>query len=163
MPALYRVWGRIRQGEARSWEQSNRREFLAHQAGRSILELVHKQHLQAESGAVQEQELHSASIMWDLTNYYEHANRDKLHRRALDTGFNGAVMAIILNQYQGQRMITMNNQTSHAGDPTKRIPAGCSFATYLAQMFCIEALDIWTSNVEAPLHMFIDDLPLFSH
>eukprot|EP00959_Pyramimonas_sp_CCMP1952_P373798 7828215-Pyramimonas_sp.AAC.1 len=48
--------------------------------------------------------------------------------------------------------------------PQKGIPAGCSFATFLVQVYCIEDLDIGASNVEVSLHMFINDLLLlFSH
>lgn len=39
-PAMYRVWGKGRQGVARAWEREHPLESLAHQKGTSILEMV---------------------------------------------------------------------------------------------------------------------------
>ncbi len=38
MPSLYRLWGRVRRAEARSWEKRNKTPMIGHQSGRSIME-----------------------------------------------------------------------------------------------------------------------------
>ncbi len=70
MPSLYRFWARLRQPVAKQWEADHKTPMLAHQSGRSIMELVFIQSLRAESGQLQEgQKLHTGAFLWDLSNF----------------------------------------------------------------------------------------------
>eukprot|EP00959_Pyramimonas_sp_CCMP1952_P398962 8360092-Pyramimonas_sp.AAC.1 len=87
LPALYRVWARLRRSAAREWEYHHRRPCIAHQAGHSIVELVYAQSLECEFHASSEVPQHSAQVLWDLSNYYEHVDRECLAQRAAASGF----------------------------------------------------------------------------
>eukprot|EP00959_Pyramimonas_sp_CCMP1952_P221113 4622532-Pyramimonas_sp.AAC.1 len=61
MPRAYRIRARMRQEVARRWGRQ-RHLSLAHQAGRSVLELVYQTSLQPESNHAQDISLRAASI-----------------------------------------------------------------------------------------------------
>eukprot|EP00959_Pyramimonas_sp_CCMP1952_P158043 3304682-Pyramimonas_sp.AAC.1 len=48
MPGPWSAWGKHRQVEFRAWERAHHRRFLAHQAGKGVLELVFAQIMKAE-------------------------------------------------------------------------------------------------------------------
>eukprot|EP00975_Prorocentrum_lima_P037463 7882285-Prorocentrum_lima.AAC.1 len=61
--------------------------LLGHQQSTSIIELAYLQALKAEAGALAGESLHSASFLWDLSNFYEHVCRERLLERAVATNF----------------------------------------------------------------------------
>eukprot|EP00959_Pyramimonas_sp_CCMP1952_P243465 5089124-Pyramimonas_sp.AAC.1 len=87
--------------------------------------------LLAEQGCLADDRLHTASVLWDISNYCEHINREELQQRASISNINAAVLSVILNQYQSSRYLTSSQLLQHCGFPRKSIPAGCGFATYL--------------------------------
>ena len=102
-PSMYRVWGKARQGIAREWESRHLMESLAHQKGTSILELVFFQGLVSEHAAHCERPLHTANVMYDMENYYEHVNRELAWTRAKTSRFPTTLLAVVLNMYQAKR------------------------------------------------------------
>ena len=82
LPSLYRQWARLRKEEARRWEKRNQSQMLGHQAGRSIMEIVFLQALEAESAVSQDKPGKFGCFLWDLSNFYEHVDRRKLWQRA---------------------------------------------------------------------------------
>ena len=129
MSGLYRAWARVRQSAAREWERHHRRPFLAHQTGHSIVELVFKQSLDCESYSKRNQRMHSAMVLYDLSNYYEHINRSKLATRALRNGFPAAILMIILGVYASPRYVAFQDFVTFVGHTVFGIAAGCGFAT----------------------------------
>ena len=139
--------------------------MMGHQAGRSIMELVFLQSLQAESASLNSTRLHTGAFLWDLSNYYEHVDHDILWERAEKQHYPLAVLAIVLNQYSGRRFLGYSGICIRLNFPYGGIAAGCSFATYLVQVFSLPPLRTWIQkNPEVDLTLFIDDfLGMFSH
>ena len=160
MPSLYRFWARLRQPVARRWEADHKTPLLAHQAGRSIMEVVFLQSLKAESGQMQDgHRMHTGAFLWDLSNYYGHLDRQLLWSRASSTEFPLAIVAVALNQYAARRFVGLDALTVDAGFPEKGITAGCGLATYWIQVYSFEPLGAWQIvHPQVPLSMFIDDL-----
>eukprot|EP00959_Pyramimonas_sp_CCMP1952_P419276 8782159-Pyramimonas_sp.AAC.1 len=117
MSSIWRLWAKIRQPAARRWEFHNKRPYLAHQGGRGILGAVFLQALEAESAHYEGVSRFTAAVLWDLSNYYEHSNRDKWFSRAADTGFNRAVAVLIANQYGSPRLVANRSQAVFVGSP----------------------------------------------
>ena len=125
MPGLYRIWSKVRQGVARQWESQHRRVFLAHQAGKSITEVVFRQSLQAENGVTRDATLLTGAVLWDLSNYYEHISHQNLIDRARDTGFSSTIRKVILAQCSSQRLVATRDLVQMVDYPTRGIAAGC--------------------------------------
>ncbi len=159
LPAFYRVWSRARQGLVKAWERSNRHDFVAHQKGRSITELIYMQSAQTESAVWTGQARHTATLLWDLSNYYEHIRRGPLIDRCLALRFPSKVLRVIISQYGARRLITLQGFTQDALYPQHGIPAGCGFATYLVQGYCITCIQCWQQrHLSVPGSLFIDDI-----
>ncbi len=62
-PSLYRVWSRCRLSVARKWEADNKDPLIGHQSGRSIMEIVFLQSLEAESGQMAKQKKHTGFFL----------------------------------------------------------------------------------------------------
>eukprot|EP00959_Pyramimonas_sp_CCMP1952_P462264 9482965-Pyramimonas_sp.AAC.1 len=154
MSGLYRAWARVRQSAEREWERNHRRPFLAHQAGHSILELVRKQSLDCERCSKRNEQLHSAMVLYDLSNYYEHINRSKLATRALRSGSPATLPRITMGIYASPRYVGLQVLVMCVGRTVHGIAAGCGFGTYLIQMHTIDSLDSWTQQnpLCRPLH-----------
>eukprot|EP00959_Pyramimonas_sp_CCMP1952_P370773 7765383-Pyramimonas_sp.AAC.1 len=60
LPALHRVWARLRRSAAREWGAHHRRPYLAHQAGHSIVELAYNQSLECEFNSSAKDQQYSA-------------------------------------------------------------------------------------------------------
>jgi hypothetical protein len=160
MPGLYRIWSKVRQIEARQWEAKHRRPFLAHQAGKSITDIVFRQSLKAEDGVACQDPLHSGAVLWGLSNYYEHISHQTLIERAHATGFSSVLLKVILNQYSSTRLVATRDLVQLVDHPTRGIAAGCGWATFLVQVYSLSPLDAWAeaNSKGTDLQMFIDDL-----
>ncbi len=123
MPSLYRLWARMRQSVARDWESRNKTPLLAHQSGRSIMEVVYVQSLKAEAAQLQDEVLHTRAFLWDLANFYEFLNRRRLWERAESTGFPLAVAALALNQYSAKRFLGLETIAMDCFYPERGIAA----------------------------------------
>jgi hypothetical protein len=159
LAACYRIWAKLRVPEVAAWERSINSKLILHQKSRSILETVFLQLADVESQKLAGQDVHSAAIMMDLSNYYEHISRQQLQTRAQALQFPTCLLPLIINQYQSRRFTTMGGIAQQSTYPSRGIPAGCSFATYLVQVICFAPLTKWQSMFpETPGGMFIDDL-----
>ncbi len=161
LPSLYRHWQRLRQPVAREWENNNRCPHLGHQAGRSIMETVFIQSLRSEASQIPDEtgrRSHSAAFLWDLSNYYEFVNHDRLFERARRRGMNLVVVAIALNQYRAQRFLGLSDVACSARFPSRGIAAGDGWATTFVQVYSIDSLESWaTLNPRVHISLFIDD------
>ena len=119
MPGLWRVWGKHRQLEFRAWERAHPRKYLAHQAGRGVLEVVFEQAMQAEGHFLGEKKVFSAAVLWDLSNYYEYVDRELWRDRAQETNFSDSLVVIICNQYQAPRTVATRASALPAGCPDR--------------------------------------------
>ena len=162
LPSLYRHWQRVRQPVARSWEARNKCPQLGHQAGRSIMETVFIQSLRSEATQTPDaagRRAHSAAFLWDLSDYYEFVNHEKLYERAGRRGMNLAVVSIALNQYRSKRFLGLGDVACYAHYPARGLAAGCGWATTWVQVYTLEPLLVWQeSSPQVGLTVFFDDL-----
>lgn len=125
------------------------------------MEIVFVQSLRAESGQCQTggTKKHSGAFLWDLSNYFDHVDRQLLWSRASSTSFPLAVAAVALNQYAARRLIGLNALTLDAAYAEKGIAAGCGLATFWVQVYALEPLQVWQqAQPLLELSMFVDDL-----
>ena len=159
LPSLHRLWARLRKEESRRWEERNRSPMIAHQSGRSIMDVVFLQSLRSESAACTDKPSYTAAFLWDLSNYYEFVDRQLLWERARSRRFNTVIVALALNQYSAQRYVSMEDLCLDCGYPARGIAAGCGFATVFVQIYTLDPLQIWQSACpDVGLTIFIDDL-----
>ena len=164
MPGLWRVWGKHRQLEFRAWEVKHHRRYLAHQAGKGVLEVVFEQALKAEGNFLGDTKVFSAAVLWDLSNYYEYIDRQLWRDRAKETNFSDSLVVVISNQYQAPRIVATRSSALPAGCPLRGIAAGCWAATFVVQQYCLPPIDIWVAqNPRVRPTIFIDDFMLDSH
>ncbi len=61
--------------------------------------------------------------------------------------------------YQSLSLVSLSGLAIKSSYPTRGLPAGCSFATYLVQAICHQPLASWQSRFRhTPCGMFIDDI-----
>ena len=105
--------------------------------------------------------VHSAAVLMDLSNFYEHTQRPQLQERASQLAFPPCLVPLLINMYSARRYFSFNGIAHKGGFPRRGIPAGCSFATFLVQLICYTPVANWQSRFPRVLGgIFIDDLML---
>ena len=141
------------------WERSINPSLILHQKSKSILETVFLQLAHVEAEKLSGEEVHSAAVMIDLSNYYEHISITQLQSRAKELGFPESLLPLMINIYQARRLTSMYGLAQMSKFPSRGIPAGCTFATFLVQVICYLPLTRWQKQFpRTPGGMFIDDL-----
>ncbi len=105
-PAAYRLWARVRKPYAEAWETENDRPFFAAAAGRGAVDVVWRQALRSEAAVASQS--HAASVLTDMSKFYEHIDHDKLIERGARSGFPMPLMKVAVAAHSGPRMIRMN-------------------------------------------------------
>ena len=94
-----------------------------------------------------------------MSDYYENVDRRRLWHRARAANFSLVILCVALNQYQAQRFVAHERATVSTGHPTRGIAAGCSWATFLVQVYTCKPFADWQlEHPRLPLSLFIDDL-----
>ena len=154
--SLYRLWARVRRALAKCWELQNCRAYCIFGPGGSAVEAVWRQCLRAEEA--QAKGHHSASLAWDLREYYEHVDRGDLNRRAAETGFPPQLVRTSTQMYAASRVVTLAGAACKVGFAIKGVVAGCGLATTHIQYYSLPPLDGFTErNPRSLLQVFIDD------
>ena len=155
-PSLYRLWGRVRRIFARKWEIFHSRKYIIFGPGGSAVEAVWRQTILAEEAAHLGH--HSASLLWDLREYYEHVDRGKLQDRGKALDFPRPLARTSCQMYAASRVVTFSGSAAHVGFAVRGVVAGCTMATVHIQFYSMDALD--TFSVRHPtviLQVYIDD------
>eukprot|EP00959_Pyramimonas_sp_CCMP1952_P330594 6922863-Pyramimonas_sp.AAC.1 len=79
------------------------------------MELVFKQSRGCECYSKRNEQLHSAMVLHDLSNYYEQFNRRELATQALRSGFPATLLRIILGIYAGPRYVGLQDLAMSVG------------------------------------------------
>ena len=116
---------------------------MCHQKGRSILELVFTQAMRAEAARYDTEPIVTGAVLWDLSNVYEHLNRDKLQDRARDLGFPADITGVCRAQYGVHRIVVLGDLAARVPATERGVPAGCGFATYHVQVYGFSAYGVW--------------------
>ncbi len=161
-PSLYRLWSRVRRDIVRQWEAMNDRAFVAAGTGRGPQDVVWRQAARCEAAA--EQGGAAATLLWDLTSFFEAVQRVPLWFRARRLGFPAVILRVALSAYEGPRMLTMAGALSKAVVARHGVPAGCGLAMALTRAYTLHAYDrVARALTELPaasacLDVYVDDL-----
>ena len=159
LPSLYRAWARMRQGYVRDWESQHLHPVMGHQKGRSITEIIYVQAARQESQRWTDSRVHTATLLWDMSNYYEHLNRDLLLQRSSDLDFPMALARVSCNVYQSARIVSLQGYSVRVGQPQRGIPAGCGYATFYVQCYSLRPMLNWQARHQSVSgSLFIDDI-----
>jgi len=154
--SLYRLWARVRRGEARCWEIKNQKAYMIFGPGGSAVEAVWRQAARAEQARATG--LSSASLLWDLREYYESIDRKDLAERGKRAEFPEAITRASSQMYAASRVVSFNGSFSFVGFALQGVVAGCTFATTHIQYYTGEDLDEHTkAHPHVLLQVFIDD------
>ena len=155
-PAVYRWWARARRDLIRQWERDHKSMYIAAASGSSCIDTIWRHTLLAEFNRCEGN--HIVVYGWDMKEFYEHINRDKLGERAVRLDFPMAVIRAACAMYAAERLIQLGTMTISAGCPVKGIVAGCGHATYEVQVYVNEPLEGYMKAVEhTRLSLYIDD------
>ncbi len=161
LPALYRLWAKVRQPHVRSWELAWDRRYLAAARGKSTSDVAWLRALRAEyasgSGAT------AASVLWDLKKCYEHGRHVLLATEARELNFPLAIARVAVAMYTSPRRLTLDGAFAEAVKPSRGFIAGCSNALAAIKATMIRRMDSFIlRHPRTDLDMFVDDLELQS-
>ncbi len=145
---LYRLWTRLRREEARKWEAANDRPYFAAGKGRGPQDAVWRQ--AARSEAAVSTCRHAATVLWDMSSFFETVRRLPLWHRAKRLGFPLVILRVALNAYAAPRALSMNGALARPLDAQDGVLAGCGLAMTLTKVFVVEALDRAVAALSPP-------------
>ncbi len=157
---FYRMWSRVRKPYAEQWETANRRAYYAAAKARSAQDAVWRQAVRAETGITEGKQ--AATVLWDLSMFYEHIDRQRLDARVRRTSFPLPIFRLAMAAYAAPRMLCMTDALSAPLYPTVGIGAGCVFANVLTKVYTIQAFDEYVATLHPTtvLDTYVDDLCL---
>ncbi len=160
LTALFRVWARARRPWADEWEDLHRRSYWSADRGNSPLDTIWRQECRQEAGVADGKQ--AATLLYDMSNFYEAVDRDLLLQRARRTGFPEAIIRVCLAVYAGPRMLQLDGALSVEAHPIKGMIAGDTMATTLVKVYCVGAFDDMCASLPptVKLDAHIDDLVL---
>ncbi len=155
--SFYRLWGKARRQYAISWELAHERTYFASGKGRSASDAVWRQATKGELAKAENRSV--AAFLWDMFKFYELFNLQKLENRALQLGFNPVILKCVLNAYRYARHLLMNGSYEAAVYAFCGIVAGCSMATTLVKIYCLQPFDsVCAAWPRVDFDFYIDDL-----
>ncbi len=160
--SLYRIWAKVRKPLLTQWELQNDRPYLAAGKGRSPQTSVWRQACHAEAAV--ESGYHSATLLWDLSSFFEAVRREPLWHRARRLGFPLPLLKVALCMYGSPRVLSLGGMLSAPIPADNGVLAGCGLAMALTRAYVIGPLDAVVENfgprsaLPARLDMYVDDL-----
>ncbi len=161
LPALYRLWARVRQPCVRRWEADWERRYFSAGRGRSACDIAWLRALRAEYassvGAT------AASVMWDLHKAYEHGSHTLLAAEAIELRFPIAVARLAVAMYATDRRLTLDGAFSKPIKPTRGFVAGCTHALAAIKATMLRRMDVFViKNPDVDVDWFVDDAEIQS-
>ena len=158
--AYYRTLVRTTSPSMRQWELHHPRKFYSFSAGKSAVLTVWAQtaHLEMTSAIGKPS---SATILWDLSDFYEGMSRSKLLHRELAQDFPSAPAFLSIRAYAGERILQLNGIAVSAGHPTRGVVPGCGLATFHVQAYHGPPMQAFVDSFpHLALNIHIDDFGL---
>ncbi len=159
LPALYRLWTRVRQPYVREWESQWDRKYFAAARGKSTTDVAWLRALRAEYatsvGAT------AASTLWDLHKCFEHGGHALWADEAKEVYFPLAIARMAVSMYTAERRLMLDGAYAQPVIPTRGYVAGCTNALAAIKATMIRRLDALVArNPDADVDMFVDDVEL---
>ena len=159
LPALVRLWEKIRKPVVAAWRCSVERSYNWAAKGRSPQAAVWKQALLDEAAAARG--LESAAALVDLVKAFEMVKLELVWRRGLILHFPPVVLRLVLESFAFARMLSLNGAVAEAVHTLSAILAGGSFATdALFTVLVFPCDELLAEHPQANICLFIDDLTL---
>ncbi len=138
--SLYRLWAKVRRPHVEAWEARNDRPYLAAGKERSPQDLVWRQAVRAEV-AVKGDKGCAATLLWDMSSFFERLNRKKLRRRLVYLDFPMPIARLAMAAYAGPRMLSMAGALTEPMFAWRGVAAGCGIAVALTRAYYIPPFD----------------------
>ena len=159
-PAYYRTMVRTLSPQFRQWEHNRQRTFFSFAAGKSAVLTVWAQAAHQELTSTIGKPS-SATVLWDLSDFYEGISRPKLLDREIGQSFPLAPAFLSMAAYAGERIIQLNGLAVSVGYPTRGVVAGCGIATYHVQAYHGPPMQAFIdARPHLALNIHIDDICL---
>ncbi len=157
LPAVYRLWARVRQAEVRRWEVAWDRRYFAAARGKSAADVAWLRSLRAEyassTGAT------AASVLWDLKKCYEHGRFTLLAEEAREVQFPLAVARLAVAMYSAPRRLMLDGAFAEPVVPTRGFIAGCTHALAALKATMIRRMDAFVlRNPATDPDLYVDDI-----
>ena len=158
--AYYRMLMRTCSPLLKQWEAAHPNKHFSFTAGKSAVLTVWAQAAEQElTSAIGRPS--SATILWDLSDFYEGMCRSRLLARGIEQGLPAGLAHLSISAYSGERVQTLNGCATSAGYPSKGVVAGCGAATYHVQVYHTPPINkFMTAHGQMGLNIHIDDLAL---
>ncbi len=159
LPAIYRLWAKVRQPHVRRWEADWDRKYMAAARGKSTADVAWLRALRAEyassTGAT------AASILWDLKKCFEHGRHSLLAHEARELQFPLAVARLAVSMYSAPRRLMLDGSFAEPVIPSRGFIAGCSNARAAINATMLRRRDaLVLRNPSADLDVYVDDIEL---
>ena len=139
-----------------TWEQSIRADFLAFRKGTGPIAAAWRQTLEAEVSSVQGQS--TVTVMWDLSDFYEHIQRGQLQQDCQEMGSPQTIVTVAYSMYSAPRYIKFQGIVAVRKKVDRGVPAGDTFATTFVQAYMVRKVNISLVNFKwLNLVIYIDD------
>ena len=162
LPSLYRVAIKHEREVLQDWEAKYAHPAFSFQSGQNCLHRVFVQAARAEMATSSTSTKASTGmVLFDMSNYYEGIDRNKLQKCHEQTGFPGPAATLSLRQYRAKRYLQLGHIAAKIGHPTKGILPGCGVATYHVQSYSGPSLsEYMTDHPDLEVNCHVDDLAI---
>ncbi len=158
--SLYRLWAKARQPVAAKWEAEFPRPFLSAAAGNGPGDTTWRQAVRQEASVSQGGA--AATLLWDLDGFFERVDRERLMRRASQTGFPLPVLRLSLAMYAAPRVLTLDGRLARELWARDGVGAGCGLACTYVKIYAVPPLDKLVPRLPptVTLDLHVDDFAL---
>ena len=159
LPALVRVWERIRKPDVAIWRRSVERPYNWAAKGRSPEDAVWRQALKAEAAQSRGEE--SGALLLDLVKAFEMVRLELVWYAGIKLRFHPVLLRLVLESCAFARHLVMNRAIAEPILSLSAVLAGGSFATDLLLIIMIEPCDkLLVEHPHVGLCLFVDDLTI---
>jgi hypothetical protein len=156
-PGLTRVGVRSRVDECRKFERAHDRPFFAAGEGRAATDVVWRAAVRAEAAVGAG--LEAATVIQDITAFFQHVRHDLLLRRCEVLGFPLWMARLAIHLYRSPRRLTMFGAVGEEVVPNRGIPPGCAWAMTLVKIYYLAAFDaLVLQHPAVEISVYVDDL-----
>ncbi len=138
--SLYRLWAKVRRPHVEAWEARNDRPYLAAGKERSPQDLVWRQAARAEVAVAGDGGC-AATLLWDMSSFFERLNRKKLRRRLVYLDFPMPIARLAMAAYAGPRVLSMAGALTQPMFAWRGVAAGCGVAVAFTRAYYIPPFD----------------------
>ena len=139
--------------------QQHDQPFLAAGKGRSAQDAVWRQALRAEAAVAQGR--HAATVLWDLSKFFEYLSHSRLWDEGLRLRFPVALLRLSLSMFASKRILRAEGGFALVGRAIRGLPPGHAFADAMVQLYYVRAFAEYTvRHPRTDLNVYYDDLTL---